>query len=517
MKSILLASLLCLVLGFVLGRLGEREEQAPEGEPVTRSERRAGARGGHGTGARSAGGGMKELARLAVRAQAFPDNQLAETRLKAWILQLELAQIPEALDYIAEKDRREGTDWVSEEMMMLLTRWYELEGEGVFSWIRAQEGWEEGDFSEAEAIMIVDGFHRDPQRGLELALELIDCARGKDSFRAGRISVLEFQQEVLYEVGAWGLDPILMLGRLDPEGELRRGYHIPGVGGMSPQLGQGTRFPGSLGNGFPETPGEWSGFSSNPEMKALAKGLLDSGREEFARQLMNDLEGGAREAIEEVVGERAAESGWLKVKELIDQGTLSATWERSFKILDGMAQVNREEALDWFVSLDQDEEVSREERIRWAAASGGAFEISQPPSDDPFADKTRYDRESARDWLDEMEARGEPVHRARMSQFREAIQQSDWEWVRRDRKHFSVVEWGQFEDLLVTKAVILKSETVSGEEISWASFNESSSWVEAGREFGLLERVEAVVEERNREARAQLRSIVEKIEVEGGQ
>ena len=95
-------------------------------------------------------------------------------------------------------------------------------------------------------------------------------------------------------------------------------------------------------------------------MKAFAQGLLDSGRGELARQFLNDLEGGARDAFDEVLGGKAAESRWLEVKGLIDQGMLKATWDRSFEILHAMAQSDREGALDWFVSLDQGDEVSRE-------------------------------------------------------------------------------------------------------------------------------------------------------------
>jgi len=65
---------------------------------------------------------------------------------------------------------------------------------------------------------------------------------------------------------------------------------------------------------------------------------------------------------------------------------------------------------------------------------------------------------------------------------------------------------------VVSSAVKLKSESMRGAEISWASVDERSSWVEAAGEFALLERVHAVADERNRKARAQLRAIVEEVE-----
>jgi len=401
---------------------------------------------------------------------------------------------------------------ISPEMLLLLPRWYELEGEGVLAWIRGRKEWRASEVFKAEILTILDGFERDSERGFELLLGLKERSGDSDadSFSPDYVYIGDHDEMILYQLGRWGENPIVMFERFDPKGELREVFVksiMPDPEGVRKSI-YGS-FPGA---GFPETPADWSQYSSNSEMEIFARGLLDSGRGELARQLLPDLEGGARDAFDEVLGEQAAESGWREVKRQIDQAGLAATWDRSFEILSKMAQENREEALAWFVELDQGGQVSREERIGYAVSSGGAFEVSLLLSDDPFAKKTRHDRDAAKSWLDAMAGQGEPVREARLTQHREAIRREDWEWVRRDRDFLSAADWSEFEDLVVSSAVKLKSESMRGAEISWASVDERSSWVEAAGEFALLERVHAVADERNRKARAQLRAIVEEVE-----
>jgi hypothetical protein len=168
-----------------------------------------------------------------------------------------------------EKNLREDDHFlsrmISPEILLLLTRWYELEGEGALAWIRGRKEWRASEVFKAEILTVLDGLERDSERGFELLLGLKERSEDSDadSFSPDYVYIGHHDEMILYQIGRWGENPIVMLERFDPNGELR---------------------------------------------EILARGLLDSGRGELAQQLLPDLEEGARDAFDQVLGEQVVDN-----------------------------------------------------------------------------------------------------------------------------------------------------------------------------------------------------------------
>ncbi|MDB2674173.1 hypothetical protein N9Y81_04395, partial [Akkermansiaceae bacterium] len=400
MKLILLSSVFCLLLGFILGRLAPEEEKSEVLKPVVESRRLKSRPEVARERSADRSGREENFEKLRLQVTALPDDPVSRARWKAWILQLRSEEIYEARGILLAREREsqnyeigQNEGEVGDEMLLLLSRWYELDGEGALAWIRGQKVWTRREALKGEIMTITDGFARDPRRGLELSLDWIKRSMTSDPNHPRVLSSEEFRDLILYQVGHWGADPEAMSEQVDADGGLRIPYVNPGsvAGG-----GHGVRWGGGGSNGFPVTPGYDRQYSENPAMKAFAEGLVASGRMDLAKALSRDLEGGAKEAFQEVFRSAAEKKGWQEVKREIDAGLVEFSHSQTGAVLDEMILEDRDEALDWYLDLPRDAAVSRAEVIEELINYSDTFQKDvKVDSEDPFSIGKALDHDQA--------------------------------------------------------------------------------------------------------------------------
>lgn len=512
MKVILLSSALCLFLGFFLGRIGREEQEVAEVKPVVESRRKTSNRGAR---SERTGGGQardEDFQRLSHQAAAFPSDAVSSARWQAWILQLQPEEIPAAREILLARERGEqgyeigeSEGEVSDEMLLLLARWYELEGEGALTWVRGQKIWTKGESLKAEITTITDGFHRDPRRGFELSLEWlarVKISDEEDSPWSG-IGREGFRDLILYQVGRWGDDPAMMLEQVVADGELRNPYQ--NSGGVSFGLG------GGGGHGFPVTPSDGRDYSSNPAMKAFAEGLVASGRMELAKTLSRDLEGGAKVAFEHVFISAAETKGWQEVKREIDAGLIEFSHGKTRSVLDELILEDRDRAIAWYLDLPRDSEVTRADVIRGLIDYSDAFKKKvEVDPEDPFSSEKALDHDQVEAFLIDLEKRGEPVGELWLKMADSAAWADEFERVESYREHLSRELWLELEERMIKVSLRFDQENVNGESLLFASFRaEDEARI---NRFGLMEEVQARITKVNSETRVKLQKMVEDLE-----
>lgn len=515
MKVVLLSSALCLLLGFFLGRTGRVEKEEEVARPVVKSRRMI--PGSSGRSKRTQGGQKREdeFRTLTDQISALSDDPVSKARWQAWILQLRAEEIPEAREILLARERTgrgyeigENEGGVGDEMLLLLARWYELEGEGALAWVRGQKIWTKGESLKAEITTITDGFHRDPRRGFELSLEWlarVKISDEQDSLGSG-IGRAGFRDLILYQVGRWGDDPAMMLEQVDADGELRVPYQ--NSRGMPFGLGGGI---GGGGHGFPVTPGDERGYSDSPAMKAFAEGLVASGRMELAKKLSRALEGGAKVAFEEVFLRAAETRGWQEVKREIDAGLIEFSHRNTESVLDEMILEDRDKAIAWYLDLPRDGEVTRAEVIRGLIDYSDAFQKTvEADPEDPFSSGKALDHDQVEAFLIDLEKRGEPVGEAWLTMAASAAWTDEFERVESYREHLSREQWLQLEERMINVSIRVNQEHVNGESLQFASFrSEDEARI---KRFGLMEEVQARITKANSETRVKLQKMVEDLE-----
>lgn len=526
MKPVVIASVLSLALGLLLGRTIFVPQPETDPQAENQSERKV----------RSVSQ-RRQRADRDINARTdlhFPDfdgmseerHALFSAKLEGRLASLSLDEIPDALEFLLAKERKEADDEVprgiSKEMLILLARWYELEGETVLDWIGQSSEWDKSSIFKAKMLSVLGSFQENPERGFALMLELRrqaetvaqpddDPFAPDDPFSSERVDHTDFDRDLLYEIGRWGSDPGGMLDLLDPEGEYREVFESPstpadfGVSGGLAGQGQDHRFP--------VTPGSPHSCSSNPEMGALARGLIDSGRHDLARQLLNDLEGGARMEFQRVIGENAAQAGWSELKRQIDAGVLDLASPFASQVLSELARTDRRGALDWYLSLPLVEGVDRERQL---AQATDTFRFEAPESDDPFAAETTVDYSAAIDWLNDLESQGEPVDRAFSALRHDARYHRDWDVYRQLHQQLPPAERVAAEESLVQGACDVVTIDFNGEQLSRARGGHSNDSM-AAEALGLMDQVHARSAEINANYRASLRAILERLEDEAAQ
>lgn len=464
----------------------------------------------------------EKLVRLISEYDALRGEGITEARMMAWILQLESSEIPGALDFLMERERSEygdeldGNDReIGGEMLALLARWYELDGEGVITWVRGQKEWTKEDTLKAEILMICDGYHRDPRRGFELCLDWIEQGRqGDGPGSTGRLpGEADFRDVILYQVGRWGSDPKAMLEQVDFDGELRATFYVSMSGGGL----RGSSRLNAGGMGFPYTPSKSSDYSSNPAMRAFARGLADSGRSSLLREMVGGLEGGAREAFEAVITDSLEGQGWQAVKAEIDRGNIGASFYEAKEVLNELAKLDPREALDWYLSLPESQDLSREEMIQSAVVESDVFRIDNVNADpeDPFAARLILDFEKAERVLMELENAGEPVGEAWLGLVNEILGRGLEEELGRTLLKLRPAQRSKLEEGVLDRVTTRESFRLRGEDLEF--FSTGSYGEDSARELGLMNEARERIEARNVEARAKLREILEKMEASGGQ
>lgn len=515
MKMILLSSLLCLGLGFFLGRAGQESAKRPPEKSIVRSERKLNSERSRSRNSSLHLTRLDEFQRLIQQAEAFPESGMSSMRLNAWILHLEAREIPGALELLLERERvwwedEMGEDddrkrEIGEEMSLLLVRWYELEGENVLGWIRDQNVWNLRETLKAEIATITDGFHRNPQRGFELSLEWIGRANQDDGdpFSGNPLNGDAYRDLILFQIGRWGGDPVAMMKAIDFDGELRTPYEVPG--GMA-----GSGVFSSHSAGFPFNPATPSKYSTNPAMAALAEGLVKSGRISLARELTVELEGGAEVAFDEVLRAQAEKLGWREVKKQIDFGAIHAEKYLRIDVVNELALQDREEGIAWFLSLPNDDESSRAKAIDDLVSESKVFQdYVEPVSDDPFDDGWAFQYEAAENFLHDLERRGEPVGAAWKNLTENLLRNRDWEKAKSYRKHLSSAQWMEIEEDVISNAISSTSESFGGEQVAVLKIRQYGMGDRVAREFGLLDQVHLKIEETNAATRAKLQKILD--------
>lgn len=523
MKTVVASSLLCLALGFLLGRQVTSPTPDESALPVTPSDRspRLSQRQ-----SRPPVSGKATSVPFATSHESLSGERrlLLAAQRTGYLATLSQEEIPEVLEMLLEKEREEAEGEIprkiSEEMLILLARWYELEGDSVLNWIAGSAEWERQSIFDAQMITLLDGFSRDPESSFEAVMAIQNATKANnpegdvDPFAPDGdqyVYLSKFDDDLLYEIGRWSNRPLEMLKRLDPDGEYLEVDEAPGAY-PSPDTG-------GFGNadfGFPVTHHSPNSYSYNDEMESFARGLIESGRHDLARAFMRDLEGGAKLAFQEVIAEEAAKGGWQEIKRQIDNGTLDNRSHYYSEVLQEFAQSDRQGALDWYLSLPAVEGVGREYQISEAVSSGGAFDVQLPPSDNPFANESFIDFEAALSWLDQQQARGEPINRALSVLRHEAIRAEEWETVLRLHQRLPEGKRRTFEEGIVSGAINRDEDTFLGQKFTWAS-PEDSTQLRAAEVLGLLSQVEALAEETNARSRAALRSLVERLKTDAAQ
>jgi len=424
---------------------------------------------------------------------------------------LSLDEIPEALEYLLQEERTDNQNdppWeASSEVILLLSRWYELEGDYALDWIQNHHQWTHLAKFEARQVTILDGFHREPQRSFELLLEMkTQIQEDETTYEIQNISLSSLDnRSILYEIARWSNSPLEMLRTLDPEGHFLKSYTPSSFPPSDTPLDLT-----SVVSGFPVTPASPTSFSSNSEMESFARGLADSNRFDLVRQLSSEFDGSAREALQEVLRHEARKEGWQEVKRQIDQGILDPTQDHFAEVLSSLAKENRDEALSWYLSLPESEALTRADRIASTILASGPFEIPTQPNDDPFA-TAGFDFAAAHQWLANLQAQGEPIERAASVLHREALRWRNWDIVKQNRKFLPESDWRRFEEEIILAAMGRENETIRGQELTWAD-KPNQTWLEAAAELNLIDQVHAKAQETNAQSRANLRALLERLE-----
>jgi hypothetical protein len=515
MKMILLSSLLCLGLGFFLGRSGQESAKMSPERSIVRSERKLNSERSWSRNSSSRLTRDNEFQRLIQQTQAFPGSEMSSARLNAWILHLEAREIPGALAMLLERERvwwedemgedAERKREISDEMSLLLARWYELEGENVLGWIRDQNVWDRKETLKAEISTITDGFHRNPQRGFELSLEWIGRANQDDGdpFSGDHLNGDSYRDLILFQVGRWGVDPVAMMKEIDFDGELRIPYEVPG--GM-PSSGVFS----SHSAGFPVTPRESSKYTTNPAMAAFAEGLVNSGRISLARELVSELEGGAEVAFDEELRAQAEKLGWREVKRQIDFGAINSEKYLRIDVVNELALQDRKEGIAWFLSLPNDDESSRAEVIDDLVSESKVFQIyGEPASADPFDDGWTFQYEAAENFLHDLERRGEPVGAAWKNLTENLLRNRDWKKAKSYRKHLSSAQWLEIEEDVISNAISPTSESFGGVQVAVLKVKHYGMGDRVAQQLGLLDQVHAKINETNADTRVKLQKLLD--------
>jgi hypothetical protein len=496
MKVILLASLICLGLGFFLGKIDDENTESEGGKSIVASQRMVGdgqVRSGRSQKERHR---AMEFERLIAQNEALRGEGLSSSRLQGWILQLRSEEIPAALEMLLERERKEwesdeeSSREVEDEMLVLLARWYEVDGESMLGWIRSQKEWTAVETLKAEIVTITDGFHRDPRRGLELSMDWISRANeaSEGDSRGAGLGETAYRDLVFYQVGRWGADPEKMLEEIDDDRKLRNFDYLK--------------------MGFPVNPSH-EGYP-NPTLNALALGLLDSGRTELMLEMGKRLEGTAAEAFGFAysLSEETGNYDWQKMRGLIDAGTLQSNSYIMIEIFDEMVGQDRESALEWYLATSSHSEGSRAEAIGKLVDQSEAFRtLIEGDPEDPFTGGTNFEYEKAEAFLVKLEEDGEPVGEAWKELASNALWEGRIEKLASYRRNLATEDWAEIEEEIITNSISSTSERVKEKLLEFKSFNPHQE--EAAAEFGLLGEIERRIGETNAVTRVKLQKLLD--------
>ncbi len=205
------------------------------------------------------------------------------------------------------------------------------------------------------------------------------------------------------------------------------------------------------------------------------------------------------------------------MKAEIDRGNIGASFYEAKEVLNELAKLDPREALDWYLSLPESQDLSREEMIQSAVVESDVFRIDNVNADpeDPFAARLILDFEKAERVLMELENAGEPVGEAWLGLVNEILGRGLEEELGRTLLKLRPAQRSKLEEGVLDRVTTRESFRLRGEDLEF--FSTGSYGEDSARELGLMNEARERIEARNVEARAKLREILEKMEASGGQ
>ncbi len=401
-----------------------------------------------------------------------------KARLIHWIMELEAGDFPDVLKTLGQirgQNIDPFSDGYNQDFFSLgLVRWYELEGDLVTGWFLANEESMEGrEVGSLLGEMIYDRFSRDP---------------------GGALAELERYAGVMKEGGYWyAANWAQSLGRWSQDAI----DEFETIRALAEEFGVKVQDPDPFAS-------EESSYlpvdkMSSEELEeilkpALARGLIEAGRIDEARELVSGNGPKLGRLVEKAVQEQKLtslqNSGWRELKGFVESGELKGNATAERKVLEAWSGEDPDAAVEWYLDQSEGPE-GRGRRIAEVVDNWGAIR--------PESGGLRWPEISSRmvEFLNQQDSQGERTTEGWDELAAEALNYDDWNIVFDLREKVSEQYWNYTVEKI--KGLGEKDRVFLGEDrLEFRTLHEAQ--LETLEKFGLKEEVQDKVDIQNQKS-----------------